>query len=170
MKRYLIIICFVLFSISSLAQKESSREITTYYFVRHAEKDRSNASEKDAHLTDAGHIRAQDWSVILQHIRFDAVYATNFNRTRETGQPTATRNGIKIDTYTTTSTSYNAAFKTATKGKTVLIVGHSNTIPDFVNAVIGTKKYVDIDDANNGNLYIVTIAGDIITDLVLTIN
>ena len=169
MKKYLIIICFALFSVNSFAQNEQTLEITTYYFIRHAEKDRSNPSEKDVHLTDEGHKRAQNWNDILQNISFDAVYTTDFNRTKETGQPTATKNGLEINTYTV-NTSYDSAFKTATKGKTVLVVGHSNTIPDFVNAVIGTKKYDEIDDANNGNLYIVTIIGNIITDMVLTIN
>ena len=57
-----------------------------------------------------------------------------------------------------------------TKGKTVLVVGHSNTTPAFVNAVIKQKKYQDIDDNNNGNIYIVTIIDGKISDTVLTIN
>ena len=169
MKRYLIIICFAIFSVSSFAQKEQPSEITTYFFVRHAEKDRSNPTEKNMHLTEEGYKRAQHWSDILQHIPFDAIYSTDYNRTKETGQPTATKNHLEIMTYSVNN-SYDDAFKTATKGKTILVVGHSNTIPDFVNAVIGKKKYDEIDDANNGNLYIVTITDGIITDLVLTIN
>lgn len=169
MTRYLIIICFVLFSINSFAQKEPAPAITTYYFIRHAEKDRSNPSEPDVHLTDAGLKRAQEWNAILQHIPFDAVYSTDFNRTKETGQPIATKNQLEIITYSV-STSYDEAFKSATQGKNVLVVGHSNTIPDFVNAVIGNKKYDDIDDAINGNLYIVTIIGDVIKDVLITIN
>ncbi|MGC1631715.1 MAG: phosphoglycerate mutase family protein [Gelidibacter sp.] len=169
MIRHFIILCFVLLSVNSFAQKDQTPEITTYYFIRHAEKDRSNPSEKDAHLTEEGHKRAKNWSEILQHIPFDAIYSTDYNRTKETGLPTAAKKGIDIITYKV-STSYDEAFKTATKGKTVLVIGHSNTIPDFVNAVIGSKKYEEIDDTNNGNLYIVTIVGKIITDQVLTIN
>lgn len=169
MIRYLLIICFVLFSANSFAQNDQSTETTIYYFIRHAEKDRSNPSEKDAHLTEVGHKRAQSWSEILQNIPFDAVYSTDYNRTKETGQPTAARNQLEIISYSANK-SYNDAFKAATKGKTVLIVGHSNTIPDFVNAVIGYEKYEHIDDANNGNLYIVTIINGSVTDLVLTIN
>lgn len=169
MTRYLIILSFFLFSINSFAQKERTPEITTYYFIRHAEKNRSNPLEKDVHLTEEGHKRAQNWTKILQHIPFDAVYATDYNRTKETGQPTASKNHLNIITYNISS-SYDEAFKAATKGKTVLVVGHSNTIPDFVNAVIGNKKHDEIDDDNNANLYIVTIMNDIITDVLLTIN
>lgn len=168
MTRYLIIAYFVLFSINSFAQKEQSTEITTYYFIRHAEKERNNSS-KDVHLTDEGHKRAQNWSKILQHIPFDAVYSTDYNRTKETAQPTAAKNQLEIMIYNV-NTSYDPAFKTATKGKTVLVVGHSNTIPNFVNAVIGNEKYEEIDDANNGNIYIVTLTDHSITDVVLTIN
>ena len=41
-------------------------------------------------------------------------------------------------------------------GKTVLVVGHSNTTPQFVNAILGSGRYSDIQDDNNANLYIVT--------------
>ncbi len=169
MTRYLILICFTLFSINSFAQKEPSSEITTYYFIRHAEKDRSDASEKDPHLTGEGHKRAQDWSMILQHIKFDAVYTTNYNRTKETGRPIAAKNNLEITSYNA-DTYFDTTFQSATKGKTILIVGHSNTIPEFVNAVIGKKKYEHIDDANNGNLYIVTLTEGRSTDILLTIN
>lgn len=169
MIRYLVIICITFFSINALAQEKPHTETTTYYFIRHAEKDRSNPSEKDAYLTQEGHQRAQDWSIILQHTPFDAVYSTDFNRTKETAQPTADNNRLEIINYSV-NTGYDEAFKEATKGKTVLIVGHSNTIPDFVNAVIGHEKYNDIEDSNNGNLYIVTIINGIASDQLLTIN
>ena len=50
------------------------------------------------------------------------------------------------------------AFLEANKGKTVLVVGHSNTTPAFVNAVLGEQKHQDMADDNNGNLYIVTVS------------
>ena len=50
------------------------------------------------------------------------------------------------------------AFLESIKGQTVLIVGHSNTTPMFVNAIIGEDKYKQIDDNINGNLYIVMIS------------
>jgi broad specificity phosphatase PhoE len=53
---------------------------------------------------------------------------------------------------------FSEEFAHNTKGKTVLVVGHSNTTPAFVNAVLGEKKYDNIDDNNNANLYIVSIS------------
>lgn len=145
-------------------------EVSTYYFVRHAEKDRTDAKEQNPHLNANGLKRAENWSKILGNIKFDAVYSTNYLRTVETGQPTADKNNLKIKIYEPHSQKDIDTILKDTKGKTVLIVGHSNTIPDFVNAVIGQKKYEEIDDSNNGNLYIVTFVGNQIIDEVLTIN
>lgn len=82
--------------------------------------------------------------------------------------PTAKAQNLAIINYHPKNIDYTE-FKESTKGKTVLIVGHSNTIPSFVNEIIGSKKYQDIDDDNNCNLYIVELDGDRITDKLLYI-
>ena len=41
--------------------------------------------------------------------------------------------------------------------KTVLVVGHSNTTPIFVNNILGEEKHKNMDDHDNASLYIVTI-------------
>ena len=172
--KYILFIAFsLLMSLDGFSQdkkQEMSSEVTTYYFVRHAEKDRSNPKEEDMHLNENGLKRAENWSKILGNIKFDAIYSTNYLRTKETGQPTADKNNLKIKIYEPHSQKDIDDILNETNGKTVLIVGHSNTIPDFVNAVIGQKKYEEIDDKNNGNLYIVTIVDNKIIDQVLTIN
>ena len=48
-------------------------------------------------------------------------------------------------------------------GDTALVVGHSNTIPGFVNELIDNDYYQQIDDLNNSNLYIVSICGSNVT-------
>ena len=101
-------------------------------------------------------------------MKLDAVYSTNYNRTKETAKPTAASQHLKVTLYHPLKIDYTA-FKKETKGKTVLIVGHSNTIPNFVNALIGKNKYKQIADNNNANLYIVTLIGDKISDLQLYI-
>jgi broad specificity phosphatase PhoE len=54
---------------------------------------------------------------------------------------------------------YTENFVTATKGKAVLIVGHSNTTPVFANNILGKEQYKNMDDHDNASLYIVTVAG-----------
>lgn len=174
MKHPIILTFLLLLSFSSFSQEKKSEmksEVTTYYFIRHAEKDRSNPAEDNPHLKVDGLNRAENWSSILGNIKFDAVYSTDYYRTKETAQPTADKNKLDITIYKSSDLNTMIdGFLNNTKGKTVLIVGHSNTIPDFVNAVLGKKKYEDIEDSNNGNLYIVTIINDKILDQVLTIN
>ena len=51
-------------------------------------------------------------------------------------------------------------FKLKTKGKNVLIVGHSNTTPSFANKILGKDLFKQINENNvdsNSNLYIITV-------------
>ena len=51
-------------------------------------------------------------------------------------------------------------FQKKTKGKTVLVVGHSNTNPQFVNYILEEEKYEDIPDEESGSLFIVSVSPD----------
>jgi broad specificity phosphatase PhoE len=172
MKRYVILLLVISLSLPSCAQEkeaQSPAETSTFYFIRHAEKDRTNMDDKDPKLKEEGILRAAKWSLVLQHIKFDAVYSTDYNRTKQTAQPTAEKNGLELTMYDPSNLD-GKAFLEANKGKTVLVVGHSNTTPAFVNAVLGEQKYQDIADDNNANLYIVTVSpsGEI-SDMVLVV-
>ncbi len=139
-------------------QKENST-LTTYYLIRHAEKDRTNPEDKNPPLDDAGNIRAQKWAEIFSEIPLVAVYSSNFKRTLQTATPTAENIGLEINIYDPHSV-YETNFKKETEGKNILVVGHSNTIPKLANYLLGEERYGDIEDNIDGNLYIVTILGD----------
>ncbi|WP_250432621.1 phosphoglycerate mutase family protein [Hanstruepera flava] len=169
-----LLLCAFLIGLSDYAQEKSKtgpldNTITTFYFIRHAEKDRSNKTNRDPHLTEIGKARANHWNDILKHVDFDAVYSTDYHRTKETANPTAKRCQVELTIYNPKDLNIET-FKFKNSGKKVLIVGHSNTTPMFVNQVIGKEKYGDIDDSNNGNLYVVTIINGVIADQVLEIN
>jgi phosphohistidine phosphatase SixA len=149
---------------------ENATKATTYYFIRHAEKDRSDANNKNPNLIQKGVFRAAKWSYILEHISFDAVYSTDYNRTKQTALPIAEKNGLELTLYDPNNLN-SEEFIANTRGKTILVVGHSNTTPKFVNLILGQEKYEDIDDANNANLYIVTISSNgEISDTLLVID
>ena len=150
MKKLVVLLVILFCSLSSFAQ-----EVSTYYLVRHAEKDRSDKTNSNPELTDQGSQRAIKWSSVFDNVTFDAVYSTNYLRTIATAQPTATVQGLEIQFYNPREL-YSKEFQQATMGKTVLVVGHSNTTPQFVNAILGIDRYADIQDNNNANLYIVT--------------
>ena len=150
MKNLVVVFVLLFCSFNSYAQ-----EVTTYYLVRHAEKDRSDKTNSNPELTDLGHQRALRWSSVFENVTFDAVYSTNYLRTIATAKPTASAKGLEIQFYNPREL-YSKDFQQETLGKTVLVVGHSNTTPQFVNAILGIDRYADIQDNNNANLYIVT--------------
>ena len=133
--------------------------VSTYYLIRHAEKDRSDSSNRNPDLKKEGLDRAQKWAEVLKDIDFDAVYSTDYNRTMQTAKPLADLNELEIMKYDANKL-FDSNFEKATKDKTVLVVGHSNTTPQFVNAILGEKKYEDLDDSENGALFIVQLMED----------
>jgi len=165
-KRIFQVLTFILLTTSFYAQNSENDSISTYYLIRHAEKDRSDKSNKDPDLTEKGVLRALRWSQLLEQFQIDAVYSTLYNRTRNTALPTAKNNNLIIKTYHPSKVDMQQFLKD-TKGKSVLIVGHSNSIPEFVNRLISSEVYNDIEDNNNANLYIITIKGEQISHVLI---
>jgi len=175
MKKYSVLLLSLVLCMSCLTQEskeaktDTKVETSVYYLIRHAEKDRSDETNNNPNLTEEGNERAEYWARVFKNVDFDAVYSTDYNRTRETATPTASANQLEITSYHPTQLDHNNFLKD-TKGKTVLIVGHSNTTPAFANKLLNEEKFESIDDDNNGNLYIITITGDSKNAQLLTIN
>lgn len=159
MKASIVLFFTLLFGIlnpSAIELIDQEEGITTYYLIRHAEKDRSDSSNHNPDLTEAGKQRAENWAKVLKDINFDAIYSTDYNRTLQTATPLARHNNLEILNYDPDKL-YSEEFKNMTSGKTVMVVGHSNTTPQFVNRILGEKKYENIDDSENGALFIVHV-------------
>src|ERR1044071_4322900 len=107
MRILLVLLLFV--GASSFAQ-------TTFILVRHAEKE---SVANDPGLSPAGQERAKRLVAILEKQNIDAIYSTNFNRTKNTVKPLADAKGLQITTYD------KQPDVTGMKG-TVVICGHSN--------------------------------------------
>ncbi|WP_203293006.1 SixA phosphatase family protein [Luteirhabdus pelagi] len=133
--------------------------ISTYYLIRHAEKDRSNPAERDPELTEEGAARAVRWAQLFRDITFDEIYTTDYKRTRQTAHTVSVQSEVKLTPYDA-NRPYSEDFQERTTGKTVLVVGHSNTTPAFVNAIIGEERFSDLPDDDNGSLFIVTKVGN----------
>jgi len=140
-----------------MGQLGLAQEITTYYLIRHAEKERSDPANRDPHLTQVGLARAENWAKIFKEVPFDIVYTTPYYRTKETAQPTAISKQLAVELYDPRDL-YNVSFKAQNKGKIVLVVGHSNTTPALANKILGSEKYAQIDDRINGNLYLLSVS------------
>lgn len=139
--------------------QNEQEETTVFYLIRHAEKDRSDPEERDPVLTQEGQLRANYWSDLFKEVPFSAVYSTDYARTRQTAQPTAASKQLNTTIYEN-GASLVKDWIAQHKGKHVLVVGHSNTIPGIANALLGEEKYSQIEDTNNANLYIVHVKGE----------
>ncbi len=160
------VVVILIFSCKTEKKVESTtnQETTVYYLIRHAEKDRSTTGQ-DPSLTEIGLERAANWAKIFSSIKLDQIYSTDYKRTQQTASPTASEKNLEIQSYDPDNL-YNEGFKTKTKGKTVLIVGHSNTTPSLVNILLGEQKYDQINDRDNGKLFIVTLVKDKVSVLI----
>ena len=159
----------LIFSLLFISLASYSQEVTTYYFIRHAEKLRVDKTDINPNLNYDGFKRAEAWRDVFSNIPFDAIYSTDCNRTKLTAKPTADSKNLSLLLYNP-SDLYSKAFQNNTKGKTVLIVGHSNTTNVFANKVLGVERYDEINDNNNSNLYIVTVIDGKATSSLLKIN
>lgn len=128
---------------------------TTFILVRHAE---TTGSGSNPSLSSAGQTRANALQKILDNIPLNAVFSTNFNRTMQTATPTATDQSLTIAIYD----AFNPdalidQTLTAFHDGVVLIVGHSNTTPDFLNVLTGSNSFTDIPETEYDNLFIVHV-------------
>ena len=160
MKNITIILC-LLISLSINAQTENNSACTNVYLIRHAEKERADNANSNPHLNSLGIKRSLKWKNFFKNIDFDIIYSTNYHRTLETIKPFSD-NGTELVIYHPSKIDYDK-FISNNKGKTILVVGHSNTIPTFTNNILNKNIYTNIEDNNNSNLYVVNICDEIDT-------
>jgi|TARA_B100001939_G_scaffold183517_1_gene158063 2,3-bisphosphoglycerate-dependent phosphoglycerate mutase len=146
-----------------------SEQCSTFYLIRHAEKVRTDKSDKDPKLNEYGMLRAIKWQEYFSEKNISKIYSTNYKRTLETVKPIQESSDIIPIIYSPSDIDYKN-FIMSNKIEVVLIVGHSNTIPDFVNGLIGENVYSQIDDLNNSNLYVVNICESGISHKLLKID
>lgn len=137
-----------------------SQATTTVIFVRHAEK--MAMPEDDPGLSPAGQRRVAELTRQLVDADvvagIDAVYATPFRRTEETARPLADALGLPLNSYDAADTeAIMEHIISAHKGKIVLVVGHSNTLPALIGNMGASKKVPEIGENEYDNIYIVSI-------------
>lgn len=169
MKRILLLFAALITFNIGFTQENPKNEVTTYYLIRHAEKDRSDTSNKNPNLKQEGLARALKWAQVFKDIEFDEIYSTNYSRTKQTAEPTAFRQKKRITYYHPSELNLDE-FMQKTQGKTILIVGHSNTTPSFTNKLLDAETYEAMADSDNSGLYIVTIVNRLATSTQLSID
>lgn len=146
----LLIAVFVLVSYLGVGQ-------TTILVVRHAEKEASSSGDPD--LSAEGKARAAALDRMLREVSVDQIFSTPYKRTRQTVAPVAERSGLTIREYNPSAQEAFAKKLTEYDGQTILVAGHSNTVPALVNYLLGERKYENLSEEEYDNLYIVTVIG-----------
>jgi 2,3-bisphosphoglycerate-dependent phosphoglycerate mutase len=114
-----------------------------------------NTMSTDVALSAAGKQRAEALKETLKNKSINFIYSTNYIRTKNTAQPLADAINIPVQVYNPADTSFITKIKSLGRGN-VLIVGHSNTVDDLVNRLLGTKQIAgDLQDSEYGDLFVV---------------
>ncbi len=124
---------------------------TAIFLVRHAEK-ATGGDAKDPDLSEAGHARVASLATVLKDVHLTAIYATEFKRTQQTAKPLAKAAHLRIKTVPAKKTPALVAKLKAATGN-VLVVGHSNTLPEIITA-LGATETLTIDEADYDNLFL----------------
>ncbi len=151
---------------------------TTFLLVRHAEKE---GEGENPDLNDAGRARAEALAGLAERFRVNAIYATETCRTAQTALPVARRLRMPIavqpggagiehcDPFIDVPVIFlepelgeTAPFVdhllAEQRGRVVLIVGHSNTLPALLAALGGEAfPQVVVQDGEYDRLFVATV-------------
>lgn len=118
------------------------------YVTRHYD---TPAGQPDPDLLPQGKARAEQLAAWFYGRTLKAIYVSDFKRTRQTAAPLAATTGATVETYDPKDTPAIVARAKAAGGP-VLIVGHSNTVPDIV-AQLGGKRPEELKHEDFGDLW-----------------
>ena len=109
--------------------------VTTIILVHHAERD-TTLIGPDHPLRAVGVLRAQALVHTLGASGISAIYVTPWLRNRQTALPLATALGESLTVVDEIAETVHR-LRTRHFGRTVLVVGHSNTVPEIITALTG---------------------------------
>ena len=132
-----------------------SRPTTTIIVVRHAEKI-NDPSNPNPDLTPAGQARAQELARVLANSGITKIFASQYGRTQQTVQPLANTLQLQITQVEAQDTQELIRQIDKHRGETILVSGHSNSVPGIIEA-LGGGRVPDIPDSEHDNLYVLSI-------------
>ncbi|MBF9237646.1 histidine phosphatase family protein [Hymenobacter sp. BT683] len=139
------------------SQGKAKPLVTTIYLVRHAEKDTVN-NPKDPALSAVGEVRAIALRKELARRKPVALFTTDTKRTRSTLAPLAAAVKVEPQVYNPRETTTLAQrLRQEYMGKTVVVVGHSNTLIPLIESLGGSSPVEQIGDNEYDYLFTVRI-------------
>ena len=108
----------------------------------------------DPDLSEAGKARAESLAKLLKDAHITAIFVTEYKRTQQTAAPLANALGLEVKVVPSKNTPELVKQVKAEKGN-VLVVGHSNSVPDVIKG-LGVSTPLTIGDDDFDNLFIVS--------------
>ncbi|HEX8624210.1 MAG TPA: phosphoglycerate mutase family protein [Allosphingosinicella sp.] len=127
----------------------------SWYVMRHLQK----AEGQDPALSADGHANARRLIGFLAADPPGAIYVSTTRRALETAGPLAAKLGVTVKEYDPRDTPGLVA-RVKAEGGTVLIVGHSNTVPEIV-AQLGGARPADLGEGDYGDIFRVRRDGSV---------
>lgn len=125
---------------------------TTVILVRHADR---NGNLDD--LNDLGDIRAGVLAHVMDKAGLDAIIRSDAARAAQTAAPTATAEGLTPVVLTANDVpAFVDEIRANHRGETVLVVGHSDTVPQIIDA-LGGPTLGNIPGGEFDNLFVLTL-------------
>ncbi len=130
----------------------------TVILLRHAEKDVSDGADAaNPDLSAEGKARAQRLVNVINKYQPDAIYSTNYIRTRATVMPLARTKRRMIQIYDSQNLKEMRDLIMSGKIKRLVVVGHSNTTPALANLLVGQDKYKNLDESEYDKIWVIKI-------------
>ena len=152
--RLLALMLFALAPACTTAPAEAIQS-PVYYVMRHLH---TPEGERDPDLTSEGRRHAGMLADRLAGGRLAAIYVSHFKRTQQSAEPLASRLGLTPIVYDPADTAALVA-RVRSGPSPALIVGHSNTVPDIVEQLGGTRPG-PLSHPDFGDLWRVGPSGD----------
>ena len=131
-------------------------DTTTVIVLRHAEK--ATDAGDDPPLSAVGFARAERLAALLGAAPLAAVYASDTRRAQQTAAPLAARHRLPVTVRAGKDVrGLIDDIGARHVGRTVVVVGHSNTVPEIVAALTRGKQSVSIADDRFDRVFIVTV-------------
>lgn len=129
----------------------------TVILLRHAERDQSDKDNPNPQLSAEGKLRAQRLVKVINKYKPDAIYTTNYIRTRATIAPLAQSRRMMYQIYDPRNLNQMRDLILSGKIKRLVVVGHSNTTPALANLLTEPNKYKDLAESEYDKIWIVKI-------------
>ncbi|CAN5383483.1 hypothetical protein BH20VER3_BH20VER3_21220 [soil metagenome] len=134
----------------------AANELPIIFLVRHAERAaKSGRVPSDTGLSAEGKARAQALAQVLKEAKITTIYTSEYKRTKDTAAPLAESSGVRSEVIPADDLRSLLAKLKASRGN-VLVIGHSNTLPQIINA-LGVKSRVTVAESDYDNLFLVIL-------------